>query len=96
MSLAAVIHEHELASATLRESEDRFSHLFEQSSIGIALESLEGRLCHVNPAFCSIFGYSEQELLQLSCVSLSHPEDLAREAPLFQELLSGQRGRISD
>jgi PAS domain S-box-containing protein len=91
MSLAAVIHEHEFAAATLRESEDRFSHLFEQSSIGIALESLEGRLCHVNPAFCSIFGYSEQELLQLSCVSLSHPEDMAIEAPLFQELLSGQR-----
>jgi PAS domain S-box-containing protein len=91
MSLAAVIKEHDLASATLTESEDRFSHLFEQSSVGIALESLEGRLCHVNPAFCSIFGYSANELLQLSCASLSHPEDAAMEAPLFQELLDGQR-----
>lgn len=91
LPLSALIQEHRAARMALVESEDQFRHLFEQASIGVALESLEGRLTLVNPAFCSILGYSERELLQMSCVSISHPEDAATEKPLFQELMSGQR-----
>jgi PAS domain S-box-containing protein len=91
MPLAAMIQEHKFASEALAESENRFRQLFEQASVGIALESLEGRLAIVNPAFCAMFGYTEAELHQMSCAQLSHPEDLAAEAPLFRELCAGKR-----
>jgi PAS domain S-box-containing protein len=91
MPLAAMIQEHKFASEALAESENRFRQLFEQASVGVALESLEGRLAIVNPAFCAMFGYSEAELHQMSCAQLSHPEDLAAEAPLFRELCAGKR-----
>jgi len=91
MPLAAMIQEHKFASGALAESENRFRQLFEQASVGIALESMEGKLAIVNPAFCAIFGYTEAELHEMSCAQLSHPEDLAAEAPLFRELCGGKR-----
>src|SRR5260221_250445 len=91
IALAAMIQEHKFASQALAESENRFRQLFEQASVGIALESLEGKLAIVNPAFCAMFGYTEAELHEMSCALLSHPEDLEAEAPLFRELCSGRR-----
>jgi PAS domain S-box-containing protein len=91
MTLAAMIQEHKFASLALAESENRFRQLFEQASVGIALESPEGKLAIVNPAFCAMFGYTEAELHEMSCVQLSHPEDLATETPLLQELCAGTR-----
>jgi len=44
------------------ESENRFRQLFEAGIGGVALESFEGKLAIVNPAFCAIFGYTEAEL----------------------------------
>jgi PAS domain S-box-containing protein len=91
MPLAAMIQEHKFASGALAESENRFRQLFEQASVGIALESLEGRLAIVNPAFCAMFGYTEAELHQMSCAQLSYPEDLETEEPLFRDLCEGKR-----
>jgi PAS domain S-box-containing protein len=72
-------------------SEHRFSRLFEDASVGIAIEGQEGRLLSVNPAFCSMTGYTKEELLQLSCANLSHPEDASSEMVLFEELHDGKR-----
>lgn len=88
--LVAGIEENKRAVLGLAESEDRFRHLFEQASIGIVLESSEGRFSLVNPAFCSMLGYSEHELLQLNCARLSHPADLELEQPFFEELQKGK------
>ena len=79
------------AQLASRDSETRFRLLFEEVPIGIALEDHEGRIINVNPAFCSITGFTEQELLKLSCRDFSHAEDLVREAHLFEELQSGNR-----
>ena len=38
-----------------------FHHLFEQASLGIAVEKLQGNLLLANPALCSMLGYSEDE-----------------------------------
>ncbi len=78
-----------------RESEARFKYLFAQTSIGIALETVDGRILEVNPAFCSMIGYSREELLRLSCTRLSHPEDEEVEKVLFDELCGGRRASYS-
>jgi PAS domain S-box-containing protein len=55
--------------------EDRFPMVFRQSSAGISLSSTEGRFIELNPSFCSLLGYSEDELLQLTCEEIIHPDD---------------------
>ena len=73
------------------ESEVRFQHLFEQSSIGIALETLDGRFLHVNPALCAMLAYQKADLLGLNRARVSHLEDLEAEKPLLSDLRQGLR-----
>jgi PAS domain S-box-containing protein len=37
-----------------------FRYLFEEVSLGIAVEDLDGKLLHANPALCSMLGFSEE------------------------------------
>jgi PAS domain S-box-containing protein len=73
------------------ESEERFRSLFAQASIGIALETMEGRILEVNPAFSAMLGYSSKEMTALNCARISHPEDEQIEKGLFEELRQGLR-----
>jgi PAS domain S-box-containing protein len=92
--IGAALQRRETQRAT-RESEERFKYLFAQASIGIALETMTGRILEVNPAFCSMIGYSREELLNLSCAHLGHPEDEAIEKVLFDDLCQGRRASYS-
>jgi PAS domain S-box-containing protein len=74
-----------------RASEQRFRHLFEQAPVGIALEDLDGKVLLVNPALCSMLGYSKEEMLALRCDQFADPEDSAEDWKLFQELKAGLR-----
>ena len=78
--------ERKYAQNASQESEHRFRYLFAQASIGIALETMEGQILEVNPAFCEMIGYSLEELQSATCASLSHPQDEAVESVLFDEL----------
>jgi len=59
----------------LRESEERFRAAFEQAAVGMALRALDGRWLRVNAKLCELLGYEREELLQLTSVDLTPPED---------------------
>jgi PAS domain S-box-containing protein len=66
-----------------------FRDVFNASPIGIAVENLEGQPLFVNPAFCSMLGFSEEELRGKHCVDFSPPEDAEKDWTLFQQLRAG-------
>jgi PAS domain S-box-containing protein len=66
-----------------------FHYLFEQASLGIAVEDFEGNLLLANPALCSMLGYREDELCGMSCSHFDNPEDSEEEGVLFQQLRAG-------
>src|SRR5437773_11567472 len=66
-----------------------FRDIFDASPIGIAIEDLEGQPLFVNPAFCSMLGFSEAELCTKHCVQFSPPEDADKDWALFQQLRAG-------
>src|ERR1700741_1489815 len=66
-----------------------FRDVFNASPIGIAVETLEGQPLFVNQAFCSMLGFSEEELRNKHCVDFSPPEDAQRDWALFQQLRAG-------
>lgn len=43
--------------------------------VGIAITDNHGKFLRVNPYFCQILGYTEAELLALSIIDVTHPED---------------------
>jgi PAS domain S-box-containing protein len=66
-----------------------FRDVFNASPIGIAVESLEGQPLFVNPAFCSMLGFSAEELTSKHCVQFSPPDDAEKDWTLFQQLRAG-------
>ncbi|HEY6971209.1 MAG TPA: PAS domain S-box protein [Candidatus Angelobacter sp.] len=66
-----------------------FYDAFHASPIGIAVENLEGQPLFVNPAFCSMLGFSEEEMRNKHCVDFSPAEDAERDWLLFQQLRAG-------
>ncbi len=79
------------AQTARQESDERFRYLFAQASIGIAIETMEGRILEANPAFCAMLGHPREDLLSLSCAHLTHPDDEQIEKVLFEELCHGLR-----
>ena len=74
----------------LRVSEERFRCTFENAAIGIGLVAPNGRWIKANAAFCSILGYSEQDLLNLNITDIIHPDDLQRSLELLQQISVGK------
>jgi PAS domain S-box-containing protein len=66
-----------------------FYEAFKASPIGIALENLEGQLLFVNPALCSMFGFSEKEMLGKHFVDFASPEASEKDRELFRQLRVG-------
>jgi PAS domain S-box-containing protein len=66
-----------------------FQYLFEQASLGIAVEDLERKLLLANPALCSMLGYREDELCAMSCSQFANAEDSEDDWVLFQQLRAG-------
>lgn len=68
---------------------------FRASPIGVALEGLDGRLLFVNPALCSMLGFTEEELLSKHCVDFSPAEDAEKDWALFRRLQAGSINHYS-
>ncbi len=66
-----------------------FYDAFMASPIGIAVEDLEGRPLFVNPALCTMLGFSEEEMCKKHCVEFSPPEDAKRDWACFEQLRAG-------
>jgi len=76
--------------ATVTRIDSQLLHdAFNASPIGIAVESMDGRPIFVNPALCSMLGYSEEELRNKHCVDFSPAEDAQKDWALFQQLRAG-------
>ena len=78
-------------SHTLTPDAQLFREVFHASPIGVAVENLDGQPLFVNPALCSMLGFSEQELQSKHCAQFSPPEDAEKDWALFQQLRAGQR-----
>jgi PAS domain S-box-containing protein len=71
------------------QAKDLFQYLFEQASLGIAVEDLEGTILLANPALCAMLGYGENELCGMNCSQFANPEDSEDDWALFQQLRAG-------
>ncbi len=77
------------AEAALRASEERFRSTFEGAGIGMTLADLHGRHFDANPAFCAFLGYTREQLLQLTYLDITHPDDRATSLDFTHRLFAG-------
>jgi diguanylate cyclase (GGDEF)-like protein/PAS domain S-box-containing protein/hemerythrin-like metal-binding protein len=74
----------------LRESEARFRSILEHAPIGMATTSADGHFLMVNQAFCSMLGYTSNELEKLSFLDVTHPEDTSLTTSAREKLIAGE------
>lgn len=63
------------AEEALRASEAKFRSYIEHAPLAVFVADREGRYLEVNTTACALFGYTEQEFLQLSLVDVLTPAD---------------------
>jgi diguanylate cyclase (GGDEF)-like protein/PAS domain S-box-containing protein len=81
---------------SLRESEGRFRALFEQAAVGVAeIEMGTGRFLTVNRRLCEIVGRTEEELLGMTFLAITHPEDLHLHEDKTASLMAGGIGNYT-
>ena len=82
------------AEDALRESEERFRLLFEQSNDAVFIHDLEGRILDVNARASEMLGYHREQLLNMPVPTL-HPEsELERSKTAFQRVSAEGHARF--
>jgi PAS domain S-box-containing protein len=77
-------------SEALRQSEERFRRVFEESPIGLALLRRNSLIAKANTALCRMVGYSEAELIDRSFRDITHPSDPWVDGMLAERLFNGE------
>lgn len=62
-------------------------NFFQKLDIPIGITTIAGLWTEANPALCSLFGFTKDELLKLTWQDLTTPENLDQELTLFQEFI---------
>ena len=75
----------------VRGSDKQFRAMFEAAAIGIVQCGLDGRVTECNPAAARMLGYSRAELRGKHFRAFIHPDDLAQDLELFEEMVGGRR-----
>ena len=96
IGLAVDITERKLVEEALRTSEADFRASFFSTAVGqVQADPATGRYLRVNPRFCEITGYSEEELLRMTFHELTHPEDRESDVDAHQRMVRGDTAEIS-
>ena len=74
----------------MRESEERFRKVFDEGPLGMALVQPDHHFTRVNKTFCTMLGYSEEELTILKFTEITHPDDIKLGVELTQKLYRGE------
>lgn len=71
----------------LKEREERFRSAFENSGVAKTITNFDGTFIKANKAFCKMVGYSENELLKINILSITHPDDVDKNLKIVKSLL---------
>ncbi|MCF8365497.1 MAG: PAS domain S-box protein [Bacteroidales bacterium] len=78
------------AEEALIEREEKFRTIFENSTDGKSITSLDGSL-KTNAAFSEIVGYSQEELAELKWQTITHPDDVSENIAVLESILIGEK-----
>ncbi|HZY37140.1 MAG TPA: PAS domain S-box protein [Mucilaginibacter sp.] len=74
----------------LQISESKFSKIFSDSGIGMAIVSLKGEWLEVNPYLLQMLGYTQEELSKKTFQEITYPNDLKKDMAFVAQLLRGE------
>lgn len=70
---------------------DRLKEIVRLAPIGIGIVDREGRSTLTNEALSQMLGYTPEEFAELPFEVFTHPDDVQRNAELFEQMMAGER-----
>jgi PAS domain S-box-containing protein len=90
LSIAQDITEPKQVENELRQSEERFRKIFEEAHLGIVIVSPSFKFEKANSAFCSMMGYSADELFSMTFADITHPDYIRQDVENVKKVGSGE------
>ena len=90
LQACALRREDRILRSALAESERNSRATFNQAAVGIVRADLDRNIIDVNRKFCEITGYERDELLRMTVLQISHPDDRGQDNALRAQLLAGE------
>ncbi len=94
LSITRDITERKKIETKIRENEEHFRTIFEQSGSGMCQTSIDGKLITVNSALCEMLSYSRDELVGIHFNSITHPDDLMIGADAILQMKNGKTSKV--
>lgn len=89
-NVARDITERKVVEEELRISREEFKAYFNSSSVGLSVTAHDKSWIEVNQKLCDMMGYTKEELINVTWVSLTHPDDIAVNIELFNKATEGK------
>jgi PAS domain S-box-containing protein len=89
-SIARDITERKIVENTLKESEDRFRKIFEESPFSILMTDKDFSIIRANQSFCNFIGYREEDLKSFTFRNFTHADYISNDEISLLELVSGK------
>jgi len=74
----------------LRESEDKFRKIFEESPFSMLMTGKDFGIIKANLTFCNFIGYQEEELKARTFKNFTHPDNISNDEISLMELIAGE------
>lgn len=89
------IEERKRAEETVREQEEQFRAAFDLATVGkVQVDLKTGLFLRVNKKFCEITGYSSEELLSMTFLDISDPNDREKDLARFNKMVAGDMPEV--
>lgn len=72
--IARNITQSKLAELALAESEESYRNIFNTIADGLVISDFTGKFIDANPAFCEIYGYTHEEIINIQATELIRPD----------------------
>jgi diguanylate cyclase (GGDEF)-like protein/PAS domain S-box-containing protein len=91
------ITERKRAEEALRESEEKFRTIFDRASDGILIADAQNKkFLQGNAAICSMLGYTQKEIKNLTIYDLHQQKDISHVLDEFEKLIKGEKSLAED
>jgi PAS domain S-box-containing protein len=89
-SIARDITERKRVENILKESEERFRKIFEESPFSILMSDKDFSIIRANQSFCNFIGYREEDLKSFTFRDFTHSDYISNDEISLLELVSGK------